>query len=378
MSESKPIGGKIVTKPFLVLALFAAIAGILIIKRFIYGIGAVTNLSDGYPWGIWIAYDVVVGTAFACGGYSMALLVYIFNKGEYHPLVKPAVLASMFGYTLAGVSILFDIGRYWQAYNLFLPWYSQVNSVMLEVALCISLYIFILWLEFSPTLAEWFNAKGLKQTMNRIMFVLIAIGVLLPTMHQSSLGSLMIIAGHKLSPLWQTGFIPLMFLISAITMGYSMVIFESIISSLSFKREIETPVLSGISRLVPLLIGFYLVVRFGDLIWRGKLGLAFAFDLKSVMFLIENALYIIPLIILSSAHNRKRPQKLFVAAVSMLLAGSLYRFNAFLIGFDPGPGWHYFPAFSEIMITLGIISIEIMAYLVFVKKMPVLPSLKHT
>jgi Ni/Fe-hydrogenase subunit HybB-like protein len=378
MSESKPIGGKIVTKPFLVLALIAAIAGILIIKRFIYGIGAVTNLSDGYPWGIWIAYDVVVGTAFACGGYSMALLVYIFNKGEYHPLVKPAVLASMFGYTLAGVSILFDIGRYWQAYNLFLPWYSQINSVMLEVALCISLYIFILWLEFSPTLAEWLNAKGLKQTMNRIMFVLIAIGVLLPTMHQSSLGSLMIIAGHKLSPLWQTGFIPLLFLISAITMGYSMVIFESIISSLSFKREIETPVLSGISRLVPLLIGFYLVVRFGDLIWRGKLGLAFAFDLKSVMFLVENALYIIPLIILSSAYNRKRPQKLFVAAVSLLLAGSLYRFNAFLIGFDPGPGWHYFPAFSEIMITLGIISIEIMAYLVFVKKMPVLPSLKHT
>ena len=378
MSESIPIGGKIVTRPFLVCALFAAIAGILIIKRYIFGIGAVSNLSDGYPWGIWIAYDVVVGTAFACGGYSMALLVYILNKGEYHPLVKPALLASMFGYTLAGASIFIDIGRYWQAYNLFLPWRSQLNSVMFEVALCVSLYIFILWLEFSPTLAEWLDAKGLKQTMNRIMFILIAIGVLLPTMHQSSLGGLMIIAGHKLSPLWQTGFIPLMFLISAITMGYSIVIFESIVSSIAFHREIETSILSKISGLIPPLIGLYLIIRFGDLIFRGQLGLVFAFDLKSIMFLIENALYIVPLIILSQALNRKRPQKLFIAAVSMLLAGAVYRFNAFLIGFDPGPGWQYFPSFSEIMITLGVIAIEIMAYLVFVKKMPVLPSIRHT
>jgi Ni/Fe-hydrogenase subunit HybB-like protein len=198
MSESKPIGGKIITKPFIVCAVLVAIAGILIIKRFIFGIGAVSNLSDGYPWGIWITYDVVVGTAIACGGYAMALLVYIFNKGEYHPLVRPALMASMFGYTLAGFSILVDIGRYWQAYNMFLPWYSNVNSIMLEVAFCVMLYIFILWMEFSPTFAEWLQAKGLKRMLDRVMFVFIAIGVLLPTMHQSSLGTIMVIAGKKL------------------------------------------------------------------------------------------------------------------------------------------------------------------------------------
>jgi Ni/Fe-hydrogenase subunit HybB-like protein len=377
MSEHKPIGGKIITKPFLVCAALVAIAGIIVIKRFIFGIGSVSNLSDGYPWGIWIAYDVVAGTAIACGGYSMALLVYVFNKGEYHPLVKPALMASMFGYTLAGLSILVDIGRYWQAYNLFLPWYTNINSVMFEVAFCVSLYISVLWVEFSPTFAEWLEAKGLKKMLDRVMFVFIAVGLLLPTMHQASLGTLMIISGKKLSPLWQTGFLPLLFLISAISMGYAIVIFESLVSSIGFKREMETPILGKIAGLIPPLLGVYLVVRFGDLIFRGQLGLAFAFNFKSLMFIVENILYVIPLVLLLSPANRKSAQKLFIAAVSLLLAGFIYRFNAFLIGFDPGAGWQYFPSFSELMITIGAISLEIMAYLIFVKKLPVLPSVKH-
>jgi Ni/Fe-hydrogenase subunit HybB-like protein len=377
MSESKPIGGKIITKPFILCSVLVAIAGILLIKRFIFGIGAVSNLSDGYPWGIWITYDVVVGTAIACGGYAMALLVYIFNKGEYHPLVRPALMASMFGYTLAGFSILVDIGRYWQAYNMFLPWYSNVNSIMLEVAFCVMLYIFILWMEFSPTFAEWLQAKGLKRMLDRVMFVLIAIGVLLPTMHQSSLGTLMVIAGKKLSPLWQTGFLPILFLISAISMGYAIVIFESLLSSVGFKRALETPILEKLAGIIPKLLGVYLIIRFADLILRGKLGLIFSFDFKSLMFIVENVLYVVPLVILMSASNRRSAQKLFIAAVSLLLAGSVYRFNAYIIGFDPGQGWQYFPSFSELMITVGVISFEILAYLIFVKKLPVLPDVKH-
>ena len=377
MSESKPIGGKIITKPFIVCAVLVAIAGILIIKRFIFGIGAVSHLSDGYPWGIWITYDVVVGTAIACGGYSMALLVYVFNKGEYHPLVRPALMASMFGYTMAGLSIMVDIGRYWQAYNLILPWYSNINSIMLEVAFCVSLYISVLWMEFSPTFAEWLQAKGLKKMLDRVMFIFIAVGVLLPTMHQSSLGTLMVISGKKLSPLWQTGFLPLLFLISAISMGYAIVIFESILSSVGFKRASETPILGKLAGIIPTLLGGYLIIRFGDLILRGKLGLIFSFDFKSLMFIVENVLYVIPLVILMNASNRKSTQKLFIAAVSLLLAGSVYRFNAFIIGFDPGQGWQYFPSFAELMITVGVISLEILAYLIFVKKMPVLPDVKH-
>lgn len=377
MIESRPLGGKLLTKPFLVCLFLAVLAGVLVIKRFIYGIGSVSNMSDGYPWGIWIAYDVVVGTAFACGGYAMALLVYVFNKGEYHPLVRSALLASVFGYTLAGVSIFFDVGRYWQAYNLVLPWYAQLNSVMFEVALCVSTYIIVLWIEFTPAFAEKWNMTGAKKVLKKVLFVFIAFGVLLPTMHQSSLGLLVYIAGLKVSPLWQTGFIPLLFLVSSLTMGFSVVIFESISSSIAFRREFETPMLSGLAKIISLLIGFYLVVRFGDLLWRGKLGLAFAFDLQATMFIIENILYVVPMVLLASAANRKSPQKLFIAAVSMLAAGAVYRFNAFLVGFEPGNGWHYFPSVSEFLITIGLIAAEVMAYLIFVKKLPVLPRIGH-
>ncbi|TAL25812.1 MAG: Ni/Fe-hydrogenase cytochrome b subunit [Nitrospirae bacterium] len=378
IDESKPIGGKILTKPFMFFSAIAAIAAILLIKRFIFGIGAVTNLSDGYPWGIWIAYDVVVGTGLTCGGYAISLIVYVLNKGEYHPLIRPAVMASLFGYTLAGVSIFFDVGRYWQAYNPVLPKYAQVNSVMLEVALCVMAYIAVLWIEFTPVFAEKWTDKFriVSRPLNKVLFVFIALGVLLPTMHQSSLGTLMVIAGKKLSPLWQTAYIPLLFLISAITMAYAVVIFESLISAIALKREMETPMLSKLSLYMVGLTVVYLIVRLGDILLRGKLLLAFNGDFKGFMFIVENLLFILPFFLLSSPSKRNNPKMLFYAAISMLLAGGLYRFDTFLIGFDPGPGWQYFPAFSEIMITLGLISIEIVGYMIFVKKLPVLPAVR--
>jgi Ni/Fe-hydrogenase subunit HybB-like protein len=389
--ESRPIGGEIVTKPFKVLMAFALFAAMLVIIRFIFGLGSVTNMSDGYPWGIWIAYDVVAGTAIACGGYAMAILVYVLNKGEYHPLVRPALLASMFGYTLAGVSVMFDIGRYWQAYNLFLPGFANPNSILFEVALCIALYALVLWIEFAPAFLEglvkhkkglpkfvqnW-DVRGLHKFWNKALFFFIALGVLLPTMHQSSLGTMVIITGRKLSPLWQTAMIPLLFLISAITMGYGIVVFESIYAAHGLKRPMETSLLSKLSAIIPWLLGAFLVIRLGDIIVRGALGSLFQFNLNTLMFVIETALFIYPFIVLLKESNRSRPLALFLSAASILLAGSLYRFNCYLIALNPGSGWHYFPSFSEIMITLGIISFEIMAYLYIVKKFPVLPKAEH-
>jgi len=389
--ENRPLGGEVLTKPFKVLAGIFGFALLLIAIRYVFGLGAVSNLSDGYPWGIWIAYDVVAGTAIACGGYAMALMVYVMNKGQYHVLVRPALLASVFGYTLAGASIFVDIGRYWNAYNLFTPWYANPNSIMFEVAFCVSLYIFVLWIEFAPALLEgiskyrdnlpkfvqnW-NVEGLRTTLNRFLFIFIAIGVLLPTMHQSSLGSLMLIAGKKLSPLWQTGFLPLLFLISAITMGYAIVIFEAIYASVGFKRPIEMPILSKISGVMPGLIGVYLVIRVIDLVVRGAIGAAFQFNLQSLMFWVENALYVAALVYAAPATNRTKPKLLFLSAFYMLLAGTVYRFNAFLVGFNPGNNWSYFPSFSETVITLGMISFEIMAYLYLVKMFPVLPKAEH-
>ena len=378
MSENRPIGGKILTKPFMVLGVFAALGLFFLIKRFIFGLGAVSNMSDGYPWGIFITYDVVVGTAIACGGYSMALLIYIFNRGEYHHALRPALMASVFGYTLAGISVFFDVGRYWQIYNIFLPGYAHTNSVLFEIALCIGLYIAVLWVEFSPTFMEALKARGMLKTFNRLMFFFIALGVLLPTMHQSSLGTLMVIAGTKLSPLWQTGALPVLFLISAIAMGFSIVIFESTVSSVSFKRPIETPMLAKLAGVLPVLLGVYLTVRFGDLAVRGQLGAIFTSGLNSFFFILETALYVAALVLLIPQKNRASAQKLFVAASILLFAGAGYRFNTFLVGYNPGQGWHYFPSFSELSISFGLIAAEIMAYIYMVKRFPVLPAIKHT
>jgi Ni/Fe-hydrogenase subunit HybB-like protein len=378
---SRPLGGRIVTKPFIVLSLLALTGIALIVYRYLHGLGAVTNLNDGYPWGIWITYDVLVGTALGCGGYAMAIIVYILNRWEYHPLVRSAVLTSAFGYTLAGVAIFLDIGRYWNAYHLFLPWYVNFNSVLVEVALCIGAYVVVLWLEVTPTLLEGYpqsaGAKTFRRRIERWLPIIVAFGILLPTMHQSSLGAMMIIAGNKVSPLWQSGMLPLFFLLSAIAMGYAVTLFESLLSSLFFNRPLETRIIGKIGGIMAWIIGVYLVLRFADLFVRGQFDLMKKGDINSVMFVLENFCFIGAFAFTIRKPLRNNPRWLFLAAVLMLLAGALYRFNTYLVGFNPGTGWHYFPALPEILITIGIVAIELMAYLYIVKRYPVLPAVEH-
>lgn len=380
MEDSQPLGGKILTKPFLVLAAVALVGGVLIVYRYVFGLGAVTNLNDGYPWGIWITYDVLVGTALGCGGYAMALLVYAFNKWEYYPLVRSAVLTSVFGYTLAGVAVFLDIGRYWNGYNLFVPWHVNFNSVLVEVALCIAAYVVVLWLELAPALLEkGMNPKALqtRQRLEKLLPIIVSLGILLPTMHQSSLGTLMIIAGPKLSPLWQTPLLPMLFLITAIAMGYAVTVFESLLSSLAFKRPYETPLLAKMSNVMVGFVAIYLVMRFADIVWRGQVRFIFTDSLTSLMFIIENLLFLQTVIILARPANRSDARWLFISAILLLLGGAVYRFNAFLVGYNPGFGWRYFPALPEILITLGIVALELLGYLYFVKKYPILPKVEH-
>jgi Ni/Fe-hydrogenase subunit HybB-like protein len=381
VESNSPLGGKVVTKPFVVLALLAVVGIVLMVYRYIYGLGAVTNLSDGYPWGIWITYDVLVGTALGCGGYAMAILVYILNRWEYHPVVRSAVLTSAFGYTLAAVAIFLDIGRYWNAYHLFLPWYVNFNSVLVEVALCIAAYVLVLWLELAPTVLEGHprsnGAQRAQKGLERWLPFIVAFGILLPTMHQSSLGAMMIIAGYKVSPLWQSGLLPLFFLLTAIAMGYAVTLFESLLSSLVFKRPFETRLMARIGGIMAWVIGVYLVLRFADLAFRGQFHLMLAGDLKGFMFILENLCFLAALIVMAGKELRSKPCWQFTASAFMLLAGSLLRFDTYLVGFSPGPGWHYFPALPEILITIGIVAIELMAYLYFVKRYPVLPTVEH-
>ena len=378
MSTAAPIGGRLLTVPFVALGVVALTGLFFLGQRFVSGIGAVTNLNGGYGWGLWVVYDIVVGTALACGGYALAIPVYVLNRGEYHPLVRPAVTASLFGYALGAFSAFFDMGRYWKAYNVFWPPQWNGNSVMLEVALCVTSYVVILAIEFAPALLERLGWQGLRRTLERWLFVIIAIGILLPTMHQSSLGSLLIAMGHKVHPLWQSLELqPLLALLSALVMGFSVVIFESSLSAAGLNRPRETPLLARLGRFALGLLAAFLAMRIAELMVRGKLGYVVAGGLEASMFLLETALFVGPLVVLALPSLRRNGRMLLFSALSMLLAGALYRFNAFLIAFNPGPGFSYFPSVPELMVTLGIIAIEVMAYLALVKLLPVLPRADH-
>ena len=379
----RPLGGKLVTKPFLILGLFLAIAAYFILRRFLFGMGDVSNMSNGYPIGTWVVLDVVIGTAFGCGGFAMALLIYIFNRKVYHPLMRPALLGGVFGYTLAGLAVMIDLGRYWNAFNLLLPWYAQPNSVIFEVALCVMAYITVLWLEFWPAFLERmpsefkqrYRLDKLQAFLKRYMYVLVAVGVLLPTMHQSSLGSVLLILGYKLSPLWNTIWLPLLYLISALAMGYAVVMLEATLVNRAFKTPSEVALFARLSRVAAgLLVGF-LVLRWGDLAYRGHLGLAFAGDWDGNLFLIETVLFLAPIFVLLS-RRRASQRWQFLGAVCLLAGGSLYRLNSYLMAVQPGNGWTYFPSAPELTITIGVICLEIMLYLLFIKTLPVLQD--HT
>jgi Ni/Fe-hydrogenase subunit HybB-like protein len=373
MSAHHPLKRPLFTLPFMALGAVAMIGLYFLAQRFMHGMGLVTNLNGGFAWGLWVVYDVVVGTALACGGYALAITVYVMNKGKYHPLIRPALLASLLGYALGGIGAFIDMGRWWQFYNIFLPWNMNFNSVMLEVGLCVAAYILVLFIEFAPTFLERIGAKGLLKVLNKVLFFFIALGVLLPTMHQSSLGSMLIAMGWKVNPLWQSLQLqPLLAIITALTMGFAVVVFEASFTAVGFRRPSETPLLAGLSKAIIGLLSAYLIIRFGEIILRGKLGLIFNGDLASLMFLLETALFVFPLVVLLSPARRARGPYLLYAAVCMLFAGSLYRFNAFLITYNPGPGYSYFPSVSEILVTTGVVAIEIMAYLFVVKKFPVL------
>jgi Ni/Fe-hydrogenase subunit HybB-like protein len=380
--RSEPVGGPILTKPFKILGALAAVGIALVVFRFAAGLGAATALNDAYPWGLWIAFDVVVGTALACGGYAVAILLYVLNRGKYHPLIRSAILTSALGYTLGGIGVMIDLGRFWNAAKLpVMFWQWNTHSVLLEVALCIMLYTLVLWVELSPAFFEKWGAGRSERlrrfslkvspVLEKAMPWLIALGLLLPTMHQSSLGSLMLLSGQKLHPLWQTPLLPLLFLISCVAMGYAAVVIESALSTTFFKRRAETSVLASLSGAAQTALWLYVGVRVVDVVARGRAGLIIA-DWHGLLFLAEMALFVAPALMLRSREKARSLGHLFRAAMLVVVAGTLYRFSTFLIAFNPSAGWHYFPAATELLITVGLVSAEIMVYIYLVKTFPVL------
>jgi Ni/Fe-hydrogenase subunit HybB-like protein/Fe-S-cluster-containing dehydrogenase component len=386
--HSEPVGGRVFTWPVMLLLMLTLIGVAAIAWRFFVGLGPTTNLSDGYPMGLWIAFDVVTGTALACGGYAVALLVYLLNRGRYHPLVRAAIVTSALGYTLGGLSVLIDLGRWWNFYKIPLsPGQWNFNSILLEVALCIMLYTTVLWIEVSPAIFEgWQRSRvqGLRKLamwispkLERAMPYAIALGLLLPTMHQSSLGSLMLLGGAKLHPLWSTPLLPLLFLVSCVAMGYAAVTLEACLSSRAFRRPSEVPMLRALGGPVSLVLLSYAVLRAADVLVRGQVDAALAFDGFSILFHVEMTLFTLPALGLLVWRRRAEAGFLMAAGVSVILAGGLYRFSTFLIAFNPGAGWSYFPSPAEFAVTIGLVSAELLGYVLLVKWFPILRGAPH-
>jgi Ni/Fe-hydrogenase subunit HybB-like protein len=382
-THAEPIGGPLMTRGTRVLAGLFGLGAIAIAWRLLAGLGAATALNDGYPFGLWIAFDVVTGAALACGGYAVGLLVYILNQGKYHPLMRPAMVTSALGYTLAGVGVGLDVGRWWSLWRVPLFfWRWNFNSALLEVALCIMAYIAVLWLRLAPALLEPYTngpdsplqrfAVKFSAIIDKLSIPMIALGLVLATMHQSSLGTLMLLAGSRLHILWRTPLLPVMFLVSCISMGYAVVVFESAFSSVAFKRKPEIGMLAGLAGAMVPTLWVVVLLRVGDLVWRGQIGALFAGDGRSVMASLEILFFLIPVVMLASPARRRDLGNLVRAAMAMIFAGALFRFDTFLVAFMPGAHFAYFPSVPEMAVTIGLVAFEVLAYVVIVKTFPIL------
>jgi Ni/Fe-hydrogenase subunit HybB-like protein len=359
------------------------LGAVTIAWRLYAGLGATTAMNDGYPFGLWIAFDVVTGTALACGGYAVAILVYILNKGRYSPLIRPALVTSALGYSLAGIGVALDVGRWWGLWKVPIYfWRWNLHSALLEIALCIMAYVVVLWIELSPYLLEKYRESD-NLTMRRISrsaipalkkasIWIIALGVLLPTMHQSSLGTLMLLAGSRLNELWRTPLLPLFFLLTCVSMGYAVVVFESAFSSAALGRKPEIAMLAGLAGIIAPLQIVVVLLRVADIAVRGELGSLFAGDVRSIMALLEFGLFLVPALMLMRASSRRDLGNLVRASIVMMFAGALYRFDTFLVAFTPGAHWSYFPSVPEIAVTVGLVSAEIIAYVFIVRNFPIL------
>lgn len=363
--------------------------------RLLFGLGSATNLTDQYPWGLWIAVDVASGVALAAGGFTTAALVEIFHKEKYHVVVRPALLTAMLGYTFVVIGLLADLGRYYNVWHPMLPSMWQGNSVLFEVGICVMIYLTVLYIEFVPIAVERikgrvklpgvpavFNRLGetalslADKTLGRFIFLFIIAGVVLSCLHQSSLGTLMVIAPTKMHPLWYTPISPLLFLLSAIAVGFPMVIFESILASRSFGLKPEKRILSSLARYTPILLGVYLVAKVVDLTIREAWPYLLEGSFRSLMYIIEISLgVILPIILLSIKKVRESVRGLFVSATLVILGVAFNRINVFLVAYQPPYAEKsYFPSPYEVLVTIGLISALVLVYRLVVMNFPVIST----
>jgi Ni/Fe-hydrogenase subunit HybB-like protein len=394
--KSSPLRKKFWTPGVLVLLTFMIAGAIAVIARFTGGIGYVSNLSNARPWGLWVGVDVATGVALAAGGFSTAALAHIFGRHYYEPITRPALLTALLGYTFVVLGLLVDIGRSWAIWKPLFNW--NTNSALFEVAMCVMVYLHVLYIEFIPIVAEQYkdrvNLPGFLSLFNtpinaflkiadkmldKIMWVFIIAGVVLSCMHQSSLGSLMLIAPTKIHPLWYTPILPLLFLTSAFAVGYPMVVFETTIATSSFKLDSEMKILTPLTKITIFLLGLYMTLKLGDMFVRGTYKYLFDGNYQTNSFIAEMVIgIIVPWLMLLSKKIRKSRTGVFTASSLIIFGVVLNRINVFIVAYTPPVSKSgYFPAISEILVTLGLIAALMFIYRFIITYLPVLNDSKE-
>jgi len=322
--------------------------------RVFYGLGGSTNLSDQFPWGLWIAFDVMCGVGLAAGGFTLVAIVHIFRIERYKPVLRPAILTAFLGYSLVVVGLLYDLGHPERLWHPLVMW--NPHSVMFEVAWCVTLYTTVLFLEFLPVVFEKFGFHKPLEWIHRISVPLMIVGVLLSTLHQISLGSLFLIVPEKLYPLWYSPILPLLFYVSSIAVGLAMTIFESWHSSRAFGRALELPLLASLARVLAVILSVYLWIRFLDLSHRHVFGLLTQNRPETWLFALEIGLMVVPTVLLYQSAIRMRPGALYACAVMVVFGFIANRLNVGTTGLEAGSGTHYVPRWSEVAVTLSIVA----------------------
>ena len=349
-----------------ILSLLVILGLVPVIIRYLNGLGAASNLSDGRPWGFWISFDLYCGVALAAGGFTLAGWVYLFHREKYHAVVRPAVLTAFLGYTLVILALLVDLGQPWYIWHAIIYW--NIHSPLFEVAVCVMTYTAVLALEFSPAVFEGLSKSNLPvirhvnwhipwRVIRAIQIPLVIVGVVLSTLHQSSLGSMLLLMPATLNALWYTPILPILFLISAIAVGPAMVIFESTLSTRIFGHQLDLDILSGLSKTIPYILGLYLLLKLIDLMAVGELGLLFTAYPQNLLWWAEIIIgVILPIILFSMPSVRQSRSQIFWCAVLVVIGLIFNRFNVSLLALGMRPGYSYFPHWMEVAISVGLVA----------------------
>ena len=354
-----------------VVAVIIVVAGLYsTIIRFTQGLGASTNLSDAFPWGLWIGFDMLCGVGLAAGGFAICAVTHIFNIEKFKPLARPAILTAFLGYILAVCGLMYDLGRPWAIWHAIIMW--NTHSVMFEVAWCVMLYSTVLFLEFFPIVLEKFHLPKILKIMKRIAIPVMMLGILLSTLHQSSLGSLYLIMPEKMHQLWYSPLLPVFFYLSAISTGFAMVVFEAFLSARAFNHGLKLNLLSTCSliSLVFILINFVLKTVY--LIASGKIQYLLILSPVTYLFYLEILLgTIVPAFFLSSRKFREDKKYLYFSSVFIISGFLLNRINVSITSLAAMSNAFYFPSLNEISVTLMLCVVGMWAFKLVIENFPV-------